>query len=154
MLPRVRNRNLIEDDFVFNFTLLKTEANVHVRQETHTDEIPRYRLGDKTKLFQIGMITSFDKESLFYIEPYSNSTEKLVLLEEGDTIFFRLDIPYGGAENFTEVENVRLHTFCKVKPWDLPWNTGYHNKRCPDCEQLKIHWNEEEFKYDVKRDEE
>ena len=115
-----------------DFNIIKSDAGLTQSQQAHTDELPEFSLGNTTKCFNFGTLTGIQKETLFYIQPIGMDPQ-LVLIEMGDTILFRLDVPHAGAENLTDNPNLRLHSFISVDEWDLPFQEGHT--------QLAVHWN-------------
>lgn len=90
------------------------------------------------------VITVLDKQSLIYVKPIGISP-KLVLLEEGDILIMKLDIPHTGAENMTDIVNLRLHTFVKVVHLDIELVEGFINTKY-NCNTVPtIKWNKEEY---------
>ena len=86
-----------DPDIDIQFTILKSDAGLSKAQHAHTDELLPFSLGSSTKYFDLVTITGIKKESLFYIQPVGMEP-KLVLLERGDSLLFRNDIPHAGAE--------------------------------------------------------
>ena len=74
---------------------------------------------------------------------------KLVLIERGDTLLFRNDIPHAGAENLTDHQNVRLHSFMTVDDWELPLNQGFTNRAAKWNDVPNLKWDAEIFKFKV-----
>ena len=73
-----------------------------------------------------------------------------ILLEKGDTIVFRLDVLHAGAENYTERDNIRLHTFFRVLSWNVNWCTEFNNKRIEWVPKPKVTCNEETNTFQLK----
>ena len=148
-LPRAGNKKIsMKEDYEMHYSILKSEGGLKVAQQGHTDEMNPYQLGSNTKFFHLSMITAMDSESLIYVQPLGH-VPKLVLLEQGDTILMRLDIPHAGAENFTDKINVRLHTFLRVLSWKVNWVTGFANQRYDWPLKPAINWNEHSFRFEL-----
>ena len=116
----------------FDFNIIKSDGGLTRSQQPHTDELHPFSLGNTTKFFNFVTLTGIEKETLFYIQPIG-MVPQLVLIERGDTIVFRMDIPHAGAENLTDNPNLRLHSFVSIQEWELPHKTGHT--------QLAVHWN-------------
>ena len=71
----------------------------------------------------------------------------LVLIEKGDTILMRHDIPHAGAENLTERKNVRLHCFIDIPSWNLPLDKGYSIKKSKWQPVPKMIWDKVNFNF-------
>ena len=86
------------------------EPGVNERQQEHTDVGPPFELGSNTKHFHMVGLTAIDNQSFLGVQPVGMEP-MIVLIEKGDTLLMRHDIPHAGAENLTERKNVRLHFF-------------------------------------------
>jgi len=88
-----------------DFNIIKSDGGLTQSQHPHTDELHQFSLGNTTKFFNLVTLTGIEKETLFYIQPIGMDPQ-LVLIERGDTIVFRMDIPHAGAENLTDNPNL------------------------------------------------
>ena len=69
-------------------------------QQAHTDVIHAFELSTNTKHFHMVGLTAIDKQCFLYVQPLGMEP-LLVLIEKGDTLIMRSDIPHAGAENLT-----------------------------------------------------
>ena len=130
------------------FTILKSDAGLSKAQHAHTDELLPFSLGSNTKFFDFITITGIEKESLFYIQPLGMEP-KLVLLERGDTLFFRNDIPHAGTENLTDRQNVRLHSFITIVNYGVKQSKGMTTKKVDWNSVPNVEWDDKEFTFKV-----
>ena len=85
---------------------------------------------------------------MFYIQPLGMEP-KLVLLERGDTLFFRNDIPHAGAENLTDRQNVRLHSFITIVNYGVKQSKGMTTKKVDWNSVPSVEWDDKEFTFKV-----
>ena len=134
--------------FDMHFNLLSIDPGVDQRQHEHTDVGEEFVLGSNTKHFHMIGLTAIDKQSFLYVQPV-DMKPMIVLIEKGDTLLMRHDIPHAGAENFTERKNVRLHCFIDVVGWNLDLDKGYSVKKVHWNECPKIEWDPKNLKFVV-----
>ena len=133
----------------FDFTILKSDPGLDEPQDLHTDEFPDFKFGKQGKQFPINSITAVSKASLIYVQPMDWPIT-LVLLEQGDTILFRGDIPHAGAENLTDNTNYRIHGFWHVPNWTDSRGSGFTSKKSRDKKTFdSIKWNVKDGKFSV-----
>ena len=113
---------------MMHFNLLMIDPCVDERQQEHTDVGEEFELGSNTKHFHMIGLTAIDKQSFLYVQPLGMQP-MIVLIEKGDTLLMRHDIPHAGAENFTKRKNVRLHFVVDVLGWNLKFDHGYTIKK-------------------------
>ena len=99
------------------------DPGVDQRQHEHTDVGEEFELGSYTKHFHMIGLTAIDKQSFLYVQPLGMKP-MIVLIEKGDTLLMRHDIPHAGVENFTQRRNIRLHYFIDVVGWNLDLDKG------------------------------
>ena len=128
--------------------VLKSDANLTEAQQPHTDELPPFSLGTNTKYFNLVALTGIEKETLFYIQP-QGMNPILVLIERGDTIVFRTDIPHAGAENLTDNTNVRLQSFLTFDKWEVPLKKGFTQHAVKWHPVPKVKWDEMDYCFKV-----
>ena len=73
---------------------------------------------------------------MFYIHPVG---------ERGYTFYFRNNIPHAGAENLTDRQNVKLHSFIMIDNWGLPQNDGMTTKIVNWDGVPKVKWDVKDF---------
>ena len=74
----------------------------------------------------------------------------LILLQRGDTIVFRTDIPHAGAENLTDNPNYRLHAFWHIPNWKGGDEEGFTAKKVKHNQvEPYIKWNKKENKFNL-----
>ena len=95
-----------------------SDPRVRERQQEHTDVGEPFEMGSKTKHFHMIGLTAIDRQSFVYVQPV-DMQPMLVLIEKGDCLLMRHDIPHAGAENHTDNKNVKLHMFVDVPGWNL-----------------------------------
>ena len=127
-LPLPKKNKSKDDNFDCHYSLLVTEPKVDERQQEHTDVREPFVLGKSTKHFHMISVTAIDKQSFVYVQPVGMKS-MLVLVEKGDCLLMRDDIPHAGAENLTDHKNVRLHMFVDVPGWNLEVDSGYTIKK-------------------------
>ena len=135
----------------FDYNIFKTDANLKEVQIVHTDEYEHNYFRNNSKTFSIVSITAISESSLLYVQPY-DGVLKPVLLERGDTLFFRTDIAHAGAENVTDYPNYRVHAFWKVEGWNDNNDDDVSVKRVDDVKQMSIYWNPVTCKYGFDKD--
>ena len=136
-------------DIEIDVSVLKSDAGLDEPQDMHTDEFADYKYGQAAKQFTINSVTAISKNSLLYIQPMKYALT-LVLLEQGDTIMFRGDIPHAGAENLTEHNNYRLHGFWHVPGWKDSEKGGFTTKKSECTNHVYImKWSAKDSKYKV-----
>ena len=129
-----------------HINVLKSDAGLTEAQQAHTDEQPPFSLGTNTKYFNLVTITGIEKETLFYIQALGMDPQ-LILIERGDTLFFRTDIPHAGAENLTDNMNVRLHVLLTFEEWNLPLNKGFTTNAVRWHAPPSVKWDGTNFKF-------
>ena len=103
-------------NFVKNLNLIflsLNHPNLENVQQLHCDEFQSFSYGNDSKLFQFSALICVKRQSFIMVQPYGYEVHR-VLLERGDVLFMRTDVPRGGLENLTDNENYRLHAFIKV----------------------------------------
>ena len=135
-LPVPKKSKSNDNKFDCHYFLLLTEPKVDERQQEHTDVREPFELGKNTKHFHMIGLTAIGKQSFLYVQPVGMKP-MLVLVEKGDCLLMRDDIPHAGAENHTDYNNVRLHMFVDVLGWNLKVDNGYTIKKvlwdnCPE----------------------
>ena len=146
-LPNTKGKK-VDPKFDMHFNLLMIDPGVDHRQHEHTDVLEEFELGSNTKHFHMIGLTAIDKQSFLYVQPLGMQP-MLVLIEKGDTLLMRHDIPHAGAENFTEHKNVRLHSFIDVLSWNLQLDNGYSVKKVDWLDGPKIVWDPNNLKFVV-----
>ena len=131
-----------------HFNLLMIDPGVDERQQEHTDVGEEFELGSNTKHFHMIGLTVIDKQSFLYLQPLGMEPI-IVLIEKGDTLMMRHGIPHAGAENFTQLKNVRLHFFIDIPGWNLKLDHGYTIKKFNWDNGPKIVCFPDKFKYTV-----
>ena len=147
-LPIPNRKKVKENEFDMHFNLLMIEPGVNQPQQAHTDVSPAFNLGNKTKYFHMVGLTAIDKQSFLYVQPI-DMEPFLVLIEKGDTLLMRHDIPHAGAENLTERRNVRLHYFIDIPCWNLHLDHGYTIKKIEWKHTPRMMWDDNMCKYEV-----
>ena len=128
------------------FKVLKSDANLYNLQQLHCDEHPAYMYGEKSTRFDMALLVCVEKRSFLYVK-LDGKELKRVLLERGDAIFVRNDIPHYSSENLTQMDNFRLHVFVDVVEWDLPKSKGMVTKKVEGRVNQPIVWDDKAFKF-------
>ena len=131
-----------------HFNLLMIDPGVDERQQEHTDIGEEFELGSNTKHFNMVGLTAIDKQSFLYVQPLGMQP-MIVLIEKGDTLLMRHDIPHAGAENFTEHKNVGLLFFVDVLGWNLKLDHGYSVQKVDWHKGPKVVWDPKNQKFVV-----
>ena len=63
------------------------------------------------------MIEFIENTSFLKVQLLGKS-QKHILLQKGDAILLRIDIPHAGIENLTENENYKIHCFVTIEDWN------------------------------------
>ena len=70
-----------------------------------------------------------------------------ILLEQGDVIFMRTDIPHGAVENLTENINYRVQVFIEAIDWGISEKDGSHAKKVTENSLTSVVWNSKDSKF-------
>ena len=95
-------------DFTFSYSLLRSDANLDCAQQAHCDQDLPYSKGSD-RFFTFSAIIGIEKESYLDVMHRGKSQPQRVLIERGDVLFVRNDIPHRGCENLTDYPNHRIH---------------------------------------------
>ena len=147
-MPVPKKRDSNDDNFDCHYSLLLTEPKMDKRQQEHTDVRKQFELGHNTKHFHMIGLTAISKQSFLYVQPVGMKPI-LVLVEKGDCLLMRDDIPHAGAENHTDYNNVRLHMFVDVLGWNLNVDHGYSIKKVQWNNCPKIVYDKDKFEFNV-----
>ena len=101
------------EEFEFYFSVTKSDPNLENLQQLHCDEFQSFSYGNDSKLIQFSALICVEMQSFIMVQPYGYES-CCVLLERGDVLFMRTDVPHAGLENLTDNANYRLHVFIKV----------------------------------------
>ena len=108
-------------DFSLNYSLLKSDPNLDCAQQTHCDQASPFSYGTD-KLFTFSAIMGIEKESYLDVCTKGKIEPQRVLIERGDVLFVRNDIPHRGCENLTDYTNHRIHIL--IIPANMKTNSG------------------------------
>ena len=147
-VPNLKGKKDTDEVMKLDFNLLVIQAGVHDRQREHTDAIQAFALGNNTKKFNMVGLTAISNHSFLYVQPIGMEP-LLVLVEKGDTLIVRLDIPHAGAENVTDFDNTRLHCFIEFPGMNIEEVDGYAVKLFNWQNGPTMSWDDEEFKFKV-----
>ena len=147
-LPLPKKGKSMDDTFDCHYSLLVTEPNLDERQQEHTDVSEPFSLGKNTKHFNMISVTSMVKRSFVYVQPVGMKPI-IVLIEQGDCLLMRDDIPHAGSENLTDYKNVRLHMFVDVPGWNLNYEKGYSIKKVVWNNGPKMVYDKDKFDFNM-----
>ena len=147
----LKNMNLkckggICKDFKYHFSLLKSEPNLATVQQLHCDEFPAYHYGDKSKELELSVLICTERQSFIFVKPYGYDLSR-VLMERGDALFMRTDIPHAGTENLTKNYNHRIHCFIYSEEWIHEKRGGYLVKKVDGEIMNAMSWNTKDGKF-------
>ena len=102
--------------FLFNtdYSLLNYDANLTIIQTFHCDQAAPYSYKRANKS-SFSSIVGVENNSFLDIKPYTHHPPQYVLIERGDVLFVKNDIPRRGCENFIDYKHHRVHYFCDPK---------------------------------------
>ena len=139
-----------EANVTFRLSVLKTDAGVDEPQCLHTDDFKQFEFSDDSKEFGLVSITAVSDDCFLYVTPFMDRTI-LVLLNRGDTILVRTDIPHAGTENLVKHDNYRLHAFWNVEQWSLKEDDGFTVKKVDFKTYPTIKWSDDFQEFTIER---
>ena len=95
-------------DFSFSYSLLKSDTNLDCAQQAHCDQASPNSFGTDN-FFTFSAIVGIEKESFFDVVARGKVEPQHVLIERGDVLFVRNDIPHRGCEKLSDYTNHRIH---------------------------------------------
>ena len=99
-------------EFVLDFTMLKSDANLKSCQVLHNDIGVEFASVGKSE-FDFIVIVGVEEYSFLDIRPDREDEEPMrVLIERGDMFLMRADIPHSGCDNLTDNTHYRIHMSC------------------------------------------
>ena len=134
------------EEFEFYFSVTKSDPNLENLQQLHCDEFQSFSYGNDSKLIQFSALICVERQSFIMVQPYGYEVRR-VLLERGDALFMRTDVPHAGVENLTDNANYRIHAFINVPEWEATFKDGYHIKKVTGQTIMPMKWNSKESKF-------
>ena len=112
------NQVLADDDFgkkyfpfVTNYSMIISNPNLTISQTAHCDQSDHYSY-KRGNTFNFSAIVGIKKNNFLDIKYLNQESVERVLIERGNNLFVRNDIPHRGCENLTDYEHHRIHCFC------------------------------------------
>ena len=134
------------EDFKYHCSLIKSDPNLYSIQQLHCDEFKPYNFGDKEKVFELSVLICIERQSFIFLKPNGYDLSR-VLMERGDALFMRTDIPHAGTENLTDNSNHRIHCFIYPKDWNHEKKNGYFVKKVTGEVMNPMKWSSKDSKF-------